>query len=288
VSAPSVRADGWTAAEEPTVRIFVERATDAGLETLEVFEDGVALWRGEVQLRLGDADIERMIDAFDNAGFDEMPALFGRGKKWLERRVSFRGGGRLKEVVQLVSGEHSSTLTSLADRLFEIAAPAATTGVRAADLSEGLKKLASGGLAPEAMSLLVHLKPGTKPGSEEGFLLRVEEAAITTRPYSKGRYQAPVRFEPGPERVRQIADRLSKADVGSLPGNVFSAEYSEIILKVLKWKKNVLARSFAGMSPTTHGEAQKRFDALFEALKALHREAMTRGRRLPEENPAEP
>ena len=130
------RADGWTAAEEPTVRIFVERATDTGLETLEVFEDGVALWRGEAQLRLSDADLERMIDAFDNAGFDEMPALFGSGKKWLERRVSFRGGGRLKEVVQLSSGEHSSSLTSLADRLFTIAAPAVSTGVRAADLSD--------------------------------------------------------------------------------------------------------------------------------------------------------
>src|SRR5262245_32241299 len=103
-------------ADEPTMRIFVERASDNGLETLVVFENGVALWRDEAQFRVSDADIERMIDAFDEAGFDEMPTLVGSGKKWLERRVSFRGGGRLKEAAQLLTGEHSAALTSLVDR----------------------------------------------------------------------------------------------------------------------------------------------------------------------------
>jgi hypothetical protein len=288
VPAQSVLAEGWTPAEDPAVRIFVERATDEGLESLVIFENGVTLWRGETQLRVSDAEIDRIIDAFDEAGFDEMPPFFGSGKKWLERRVSFRGGGRLKEAVQLVSGEHSAALTSLADRIFSIVEPAERTGVRAADLGEGVKKLASGELAPEAMSLLVHFKPGTGPSSGEGFLLRVDEGAVTTRSYAKERYEAAVRFEPGPEGARQVAQLLSKADVASLPGNLFALEYTEVILKVLKWKKSVQARPFAGMSATTHGEAQKRFDSLFQDLKALHREALGKGRRLSEESPAQP
>lgn len=279
--------DGWRPVDEPGVRVFVERSTEGGLESLTIFGTGVALWRGEVQFRVADADIERVIDAFDDFSFDEMADMYGSGKKWLERRVSFRGGGRVKEVVQLVGGEHSASLAALADRIFAIADPPSRAVVGAADLKDALGKVASGELAPEALSLIVHFKPGVGPLSGEGFLLRLDEGAVTTRPYSQGRYLGPLRFELPMEGVRDLAEMLLRSDLESFPANLFALHYSEVVVRALRWKKSVLAQPFAGMTPTTHGEKQGRFDRLFEAFRALHREALSKGRPLNEEKAGE-
>ena len=253
-------------AERSPLRLLVERTTAQGDETAVIYGDGVAFWRDRLQFRVPPEGVARLVETLEAAKFQEMPDHFGDGKKWLRGRISLTTASGAKQVVQLVNGEQSNAFAKLGDQLFAIIKPLASSGVSVASLSEGLRKLASGELAPQSLSLTFLLKP---PGPTVGFLLQIQDGRAVSQAYRNGGFEPAQELRLAPGSLREWAATLGSGDLETLPGNLYATEYTELVVKVLDRSKSILARQFSGMTPTTKGEPQARFDRLMAALTAL-------------------
>jgi hypothetical protein len=248
------------------LRLQAERYMQGQSGSVIVYGNGIGIWNDRMQFRVEAEHLRLLLAAVDTARFHQMPRGFGSGKQRLVRRVSMKSGGTSKEVVQILDGEQSVELKTLTDRFFEVLEPLAQSGPAAENLTDGLKKVANGSLAPETLRLIVHYKPSPK-SVEPGFVFRVEDGIATRQAYKDAAYGDTLTL---PEtRVRELAETLAAADIETLPANLYASEYSEIHVEVLSRRKNVQARSFAGMKHKANDDKQLRFDRLFDRLRTL-------------------
>lgn len=263
------------------LRVVDECRTDAGWTSVEVFGNGVAIWNGSSQFQLTPAEIRACLEAFREVGFAGMTEQLGLEEAdsvlQVVCRVRLELDGVSKEVVQLQRGEQSAELRKLAERLLEISEEPARGGVTAADLDDGLAKIAAGELAAETLELMLHRKPADPEA--EGWLLRVEGLTASTRELRRGEgYDDPIVLELRPEELAELAGFLAEQKVGELPDNLYAEHYTDLVARVLSRRRSIQARQFAGLTPERHGELQKRFDRLFEELSELHRRVLEHGR----------
>lgn len=269
-TAESSRSD----ASRADLRISAERYLESqGAESVVVYGNGIAIWDRSRQFRVSDGDLERMLEAFDKAEFEAMPANYGEGKKWLRRRVSLREGDSTKEVLQTVAGEQSKALQTLVEDILAIAKPKAAQAEGIKTLSEGFTQVAQGRLAPQVLSLTVH----RKPREGKGWLFRVQEGVGSLQTWNGSAYEAPVYWKLPEERLTKLASILAAAQLEAMPGNLYAQELTELDVRVLDQRKTITARPFQGMQPTTHGERQTRFDQTFGALERLEKDVLANG-----------
>ena len=171
----------------------------------------------------------------------------------------------------------------MANRILDECRGPAASGIAAVDLSDGLRKIADGSLAPEAFHLVVHRSGQDSGGGRSGgesWLLRVDGRHASVRGSSKHpAHDAPLVLELDADDLGRLARELVAATAGDLPGNLYADQYTDVAVTVLNRRKQVQARRFAGLTAATHGEKQKRFDRLLEQLEALRRRVSESGRR---------
>lgn len=267
--------DGWG-------ELHVESAcrSQGVLSSVELFGNGVGIWDGEAQFRLPPESVRTLLQAFRDADFAGMRESYG-GKgdpvvptqqaPRLACRVGLGIDGLRKRVAQLEGGRRSEALERLANRVLEECRDTARTGVRAADLADGLDKLARGELAAEAFHLLVNRREDPGAGGA-GWLLRIDGRRAALSPRTVAGHAGARVVELPHEELARVARLLSASDLIGLPGNLYAELYTDVTVAVLRHRKQVQARRFAGMQPSTHGDGQRRFDALLEQLGELKRQ----------------
>jgi hypothetical protein len=280
----------WNSVPLEEVRITAERSTDDRKDQhVVIYGNGTALWNNSVQFRVDAATIRQMLASFDAAAFETIPPRSPKGKL-LRRRAAIRAGAyeheawdtweqelarqneretirRSNERKGIVDPEleKEPALTTLVDSIITRVLPLVETGAGAESLADGLKKIASGQLAPEALTLTMLVKP--EPGRGEtsgGFLLKIDGGSANWSDFQgeQGGFTDARKIKLSAARLREIAARLATFDPGSMPINLYSPKYEEVTLSVLNRQQSIVARQFAGMTPTKHGEAQTRFDAM--------------------------
>ena len=288
ITAPSARR---------SLRLHVECRRDGSLNSTSVFGDGIGIWNGERQFRLPHDRVGSLLRALREADFPALEDTYG-GTKDPQKPAPSPGGGAMptlltcrvelalngyhKQAAQLATGRQSPVLQKLAEELLAICEPSARTGLGASSLHDGLKKVASGELAPETWVVVAHRKPGESRarGGDQGFLLTISGAQATSRSYAAATgYQAELVLDLSPTEARGLARELDARNPAAWPANLYAGSYTDLSLQVLNHQKAIQARPFAGMGPTTHGKHQKAFEQAFDVLERLHRRVLRRGRR---------
>lgn len=289
--AESIRQPGsWS-----NLHLGVECEREGGMRSLEVFGSGVAVWAGRRQFELPPAEVAHLLSLLEDADFLGMEEIFG-GKRgphgevldeeeesvtMVTCRVRLDLDGMTKQSVQLYKGEQSEEFKALADAVLDYCEDQGEAGVAAADLRDGLEKVATGELAPEALTVLVHRRPDRK-GAEagaEGFLLRLLGRTVTTRAFDpKAGYGDPLEIELDPAEFEELARSLAEGDPANLPGNLWAEHYTDLSIRVLDQAKSVQARQFARLTPSTHGQRQVDFDSIYAMLAELNRRTLAAGR----------
>jgi hypothetical protein len=78
------------------------------------------------------------------------------------------------------------------------------------------------------------------------------------------------------ERVRDLAAVLAEQDLDSLPPNVYAPQgYTQFRAGVLRFRRDVEARPFAGMAARTGGPAQERYDRIRLFVDGFFDKALT-------------
>lgn len=268
------------------LHLAVECQSEGGMRSLEVFGNGVAVWANRRQFDLPVADVAHLLSLLEEADFVGMEDQYGGGSEedsatMITCRVQLELNGMKKESVQLFKGEQSAEFRDLADSVLDSCADRGEAGVSAADLREGLEKVAAGELAPEVLTVMLHRKPDDRSAGAgaRGFLLRLAGPRVVTRAYGPAAgYGEPLALELDPGEVEDLARSLADGDPASLPANLWAEHYTDLSIQVLNRRKAVQARQFARLTPTTHGRLQEAFDTLYATLEAIHERALASGR----------
>ena len=282
--AESSRAPGsWTA-----MRLAVECQDEGGMRSLEVFDNGVAIWNNSRQFELPLTDVAHLLGLLEQADFPGFAPVYGGKKKapptgasatMVTCRIQFELDGVKKESVQLYKGKQSAAMKALADSILEYCRNVGEAGLATADLQDGLEKLAAGQLAPEALTVMLHRKPARRSEGADGFLFRLAGPRVTTRAFEPGQgYGDTLAIELGSAEVEDLAQSLADASPGELPANLWADDYTDLSIQVLNHRKSVQARQFARLSPSTHGQRQVNFDSVYGMLRDLHRRTLDDGR----------
>jgi len=264
--------------------VFAECGDDGTLTETRIFGSGVGVWNRNRQFTLEPARVTRLLERFRKVGFSRFQELYGEiedevpipgeGASALQVvcRVALTIGDVTKQSAQLSDGPRSEALYELADRVLALGRRQGADGVTAESLDDALSKIADGTLAPEVLSVLLHRKPDAGPGASggTGFLLRIEGGRVSARRYTPGAgYGEPVANELDAAEAARLARRLAEAHPGELPLNLYATDYTDLVIEVLDRKTQIQARAFTGMSRSTHGAAQVRFDRVYDALAEL-------------------
>lgn len=275
------------------MRIDAEcRRPDGSYPAVTVFGSGVGIWQRERQFELTGDQVRELLVAFWNAGFAAMeethggapvpaPATMpappaGAAAPTLTCSVALRLDGVAKRVNQLATGRQSAELAQLAGTLLDACEAPGRAGAAAASLTDGLRKVAAGELAPEV--LRVDVQRTAEGPDAAGWLLALEGGLITTRGFqATAGYGEPRQRRLSGEEVAALA-RLLIDNAEGLPINLYADQYTDLSVEVLNHKASIQARRFAGMTPQTHGARQQSFDRVIEVLAALQRQVAAEGR----------
>jgi len=266
----------WYSVPRNDLKITAERSNPLKPEAVVVYGNGVAVWNNSIQIRLDEQRVNRILAAFDASHFEDLPPS-EEGER-LRRRAGIRAGDYSREVIETSEGarereekhEGASRLEKLVNSIFTIVTPVAKKGgPGAGSLTEGLKGVASGRLAPETLSVILLVKPEVgRSERSDGFLLRIEDGFATSTRYEKEKAGAPARVKLSETQIRQMATQILSFDPETFPINLYATDYEDLTVTIFNRRKNVLARQFSGLTPTKFGDRQKRFAALIASLEA--------------------
>lgn len=285
--------------DQAGLRIFVECSRETGPHSVELFGSGVGILDGRRQFDAPPSVIAAALRVLQDSDFAAMPETLGGPGSGPARpprsgtdhatgsavrlvcRVELDLNGLSQAVVQLARGFQSPALRRLALELLRICEVPAGDGIGAADLADGLAKIATRELAPETFHLLLHRRPDPSD-NETGFLLRVDGRRSTARPYdSTSGFGPTYALTLSADDLARLAGELLEAEVQELPVNLWATGTSDLSLAVLDHRRSIQARRFANMEPTTHGPRQLSFDRIEAKLRRLAARSLADGRIAP-------
>lgn len=246
-----------------------------------LYGSGVGIWNRDRQFNVPRERLLTLLQEIDRAGFAAMREIHG-GKddpapaspaRWAPRmtcRVHLALDGTDKQSYQLAEGRQSAELKALAEKVLAVAEELGPRGVTAASLDDGLAKIARGELAPETLALQLQRQPENPNAPEGGWMLRVrgDRAEVSRFTNAEG-WSEPRRFQLSRTEVADLGRRLAETGLEGMPANLHAPAFYDFEVQVLNHKRSLQARGFAGVTPETHGEKQKRFNQLLAALEDL-------------------
>ncbi len=240
-----------------------------GPAQVDVFGRGIGILDRKTQFRLGRDEVLAILKAFRGHGFTKMPDRFGEDSEkdapTATALVTLTIAGASKSVVQMRDAERSKELGELVNDVFAVCDKPAKQGVGASDLSDGLKKVADGVLAPETFALsFVRVDHLTGAREQRVLKLHGRSAEVSRLP---GMGSSSCRLTP--DAFAGLVKSIIADGAAALRKNLYSDEYVDLRLGVLNYEVDVQAQAFARMTPTTYAEEQRTFARVCTNLDAL-------------------
>lgn len=254
---------------------------EAGIRSMEVYPGGAVIWGREWQAQLDLATRNALLQALLHADFAHFAPHYGGKAKAAEQEAALRVmcrilvevAGEEKSSVQEVDGKRSAELLALADTLLDLVQALEARGVSADSLTDGLRKLRSGTLAPEALAVsYLYLPSGD--AFANGLIVEVSGGQVAVRAYrpGSGTDQAST-YDLAGAILEKIMDELLDAGVSELPLNLYAENLHQLEVRVLAHRSVVVARPFSRNRPNQQDGRQdediRRFLQLTEALRGF-------------------
>jgi hypothetical protein len=166
-----------------------------------------------------------------------------------------------KTVVQIMEGDQSEELASLAAEILTRAEGAARNGVTATSFDDALRKIVRGEIPPEALRVTIQQR------GDVGFLLDIRGGDALARSFAKkSGYGQQRRLRLTADELRSLAALLSE-----LPPIAPAPVYTELRVEVLNQSKDLQARPEMAIAPN------KNFDRIVGELRRLAERVIAKG-----------
>lgn len=248
---------------------------------LIVLGSGAGVWNLNKQFRLTDREMRAMLQLLVSRGYFELPEHPKPTKASdhvpqapvILRAIIVRVGDLERTVAQNTRVLVLQSFDDMVSDLFTLCEKPAASGTMAETLEDGLRKVASGKLAPEVLEIVLNEPPVASTSSraaEEGLVVVLKESVLTSTTQFPGAALLRQDRHPLPaEQVRALAAVALEGGVASLPINLFRPRYVDLQVAVLNQRKNLQARAFAGMDPGKHVAEQQSIERFVDAILAL-------------------
>ena len=282
ISAPlKARLSGKGSLDDSFVDV-VWQTSPTHLASCKCWGNGLGLWDRAAQFHFSREQtlaIFQMVQKVHFGSLDDSVPEEGDS----EGRVRVHVGTASRTVWQMKKGEPGAEeLEQLAETVLRACEKPAQTGVRMENMQDGLKKLAAGTLAPEALEV-VFKRATDHPAAateQENWLVQINGRKVLDRVSTKDK------ANPRQERSLTLSEKDYKALVAMLEAgsvwkmreSLYATQYSNLRVVVLNKTRNIQARQFAEMSPTKYGEEQTTFEHIFDWGVALHKRALKEGK----------
>ena len=251
---------------------------------LVVYGSGVGIWNQERQFVLAPEEHRELLRRTVAAGLFEMPER-PRPERNVEpspnapvivRAVAVRVGELERTVAQNDRVGTLPALEALVAELFRLCEKRASEGTGAATLTEGLRKIAQGKLAPETLQLVLNIPPvaaSTARRAANGVLVVLDGGVVTRTEQAPGKAGVAANVPVTAERLRALVTVLAESGLERLPVNLYRARYVDLNARVLGHARSVQAREFVGMDPAKHRAQQEALEKVIQSILALGAEA---------------
>jgi len=273
--------------KRPLDSVYIEVSWRRGedMASAQIYGNGTGIWNHKAQFRLTSEEIRELLESFQKASFFDMPSRLGEETDLLklQGKVVLTIGRETRAVHQLAFGDQSEELAQLATEITKLAEAKGRDGVSVSDLSDGLKKIKSGKLAPETLQLVAVRRKDRRGDADpnepaDGWLLRVAGRRVETQLFRQsGGYDAARATTLTEAEFKALLKNLLRADLTELPGNLYAEQYTDVRVEVLDRVRDVAARRYSDITPKTHGREQKNFDRLYSALRQLTKKVLKSG-----------
>jgi hypothetical protein len=277
--------------KRPLDSVFIEVSWRRGndMVSTQIYGNGTGIWNHKAQFRLTRDQIHDLLESFQKTSFLRMASLLGEETDMLklQGKIVLTIGHQTQAVHQLAFGDQSQELTDLANEILELAEAKGRDGVFVTDLSDGLKKIRSGKLAPEALQISAVRRNEQRGGgdpadTEDGWILRVAGRRAEAQLYrASGGYDTAREATLTEAEFKDLLSNVLRADPADLPRNAYAAQYTDLRVEVLDRVRDVAARRYSDVTPDTHKGKQKKFDRLYSDLRQLTRKILENGRVAP-------
>jgi len=266
----------------PGLRIEVEGFLDQGIRSLTVYGRGFGVWNRERQIKLSEKQVRSCLQLLEKYDLLSMPERIGseptdeRGRvpgevTQLIRSVTLVIGEMSRTVEQDNKAPESAALREMVAGIVAICGRSAKQGITAANLEDGLKKIADGSLAPELLRIAANAPELASLRDQEGqgWMLHLSHAVLTVTPHSLAHgVGAPVSRRLTAREIRDLARLLVRHRAPSWPGNLNLPGYFQLSIRVLDRHVEVMARRFAGRAEPAPA-VRTSFTAVRKALHDL-------------------
>jgi hypothetical protein len=269
--------------------LTVECQTKDGLRTAVLYGEGVGVWNGRTQFSIARDRMQSVLAMLVRARFAAMPERFG-GRE--DPRVPRRKGaavvtcrmlakldddGTEKEVVQLDAGYQSPTFKRLARDVLQSLERAAASGVAPHSLDDALRMIADGVLSPVTLEVIAtHGEDRPAAARSMRWILTVMAGLLETRVQRAQTLSEATRMRADAITLRRLAGVLADNAVATLPVNLVATDYTDLTVRVLGWKRSIVARQFAQARPDAPGgQDQQRLRRIVDELRELQLRTMS-------------
>ena len=253
-------------------------------QSLVVYGSGVGVWNQERQFDLAPALHKELLRRTVLAGLYEMSER-PKPERNVERSpnapvivraVSVRVGELERTVAQNDRVGTFQALETLVAELFLLCEKPASGGTGAATLTEGLRKIADGKLAPETLQLVLNIPPVAASATQKaanGVVVVLDGGVVTRTEQAPGSAGVAVTVPASADRLRSLVNVLARSGIETFPGNLYRERYVDLNARVLSRARVVQARKFAGMDPAKHRAQQEALENVIQSILALGGEA---------------
>jgi len=268
---------GQVRADQKPFHLEVDCGSERGPRSLVLYPNAIAHWDGRFEYRASAAEQKAFLDLLIQNQFTELAPAYG-GKQGhslsakaparISCRIEFKSGDFYKQSHQFVDNYQSPDLHRLANALLDSAERSARArGVAAADLMDGLNKIATGELSGHALRLRLLALP---EDGTVGRIFEVVDGQFRVRDYAPGRTLGENRSSSvtEPELVA-IVKAIQTADIEALPVNLWSEGQTELQVEVLGHRKTLIGRQFLRLTASSLGDQQRRFNRMISELQRV-------------------
>ena len=269
-----------------------------GEATIDVYGRGVVVCNDSLQFSVKRDEVLAVLEELRRARFGSMLPFYGESAEAnlyegpegneaenegprLRGRIEVRAGSLTKAVQQLWSGARSAELEALARKILGVCREPAPEGTRVATVTEGLEKLDSGALVPEALQVTLRRRaegPGAAP--DASWILKLNGRRVTDQLLPAGHRPRPPKLLVLSEAdFHAVVRLLDEARITTeIPTYVYQLEYTELHVTVLNRMRLITGRKLSHLTAETLGEKQKAYDKVYGALYALHQRVQKKGK----------
>ena len=261
------------------LRVRVDWLRSGAMTSAEVYGSGAGIFEDRVALDLSDSDLRAVVRAIAQSRFAAMPSRFGEADSdfmKMQGRITVDSIASARASCRSIKDRSRSRSRSWQRRSSPSPNAQAEEASRSTACPMRCRSSPPAPFRPRRFALPCSAAMIGPHLPKRGFLLRLRGREAVARAFTTG-YGPPRRLVLTDAEFAQLSRRAPRNRSRRVTRNLYAPMYTDFRIDILGRSRDLQARTYSGVSPSTHGARQAAFDALIKQIHALAERVIREG-----------